>query len=423
MSEEGKILAGLDLCEEEAQLTWYDEKKREPESLNASGETVGEQEDCLIPAVLAVKPESGEWLFGQDALRAGDGAVKIDGLLRRIREGEAYERDGMSFSPEFLLERFLRKVLTILTNRFPGKRIAALAVTLKEADPVPVTAVYRVLQALGLGRDRAVVQSHSQSFVHYTLNQPKDIWMNDVGLFELDRQGLMYYQLGINRRMVPMTVMVNKEDLSGTFGYDLIEDKLPVEQLDYIFDNLARSVLHKKIVSTLYITGKGFDGTWADETLKGLCVGRRVFKGRNLYAKGACYTAKELLEEEKPDYLVLDEEMLPATVKVRLYSDARMLDCVLVQAGTPWYEAESRITIILDDTDEIDFVVSNPMKKESIHQVMTLDGFYKRENKTCRLALSIRFLDRITAVVTVRDLGFGDFYPSGHRIWEQILIL
>ena len=423
MGDEKSLFAGLDLCRTEAQLTWFDERKMEPESLRVSGEAAAAAGEYLIPMVLAVKPGNKEWLFGQEAVRADDKAVKIDRLIERILTGEGFEQEGMSFSPEFLLERYLRKVLSILKGKFPNQTITRLTVTTEDSQPVLISAVYRVLQMLGIGRDRALVQSHSQSFMHYTLNQPKDIWMNDVGLFELDRKGLMYYQLSINRRMVPMTAMITKEDLSATFGYDLIEDRLPPEQLDYIFDNLARSVLHKKIVSTLYITGKGFEGTWADETLKALCVGRRVFKGQNLYAKGACYAARELWKKSGPDYILLDEEMLPASVKVRLYTDARMTDYVLVQAGTPWYEASNQICVILDDTKEFEFIISNPMKKESVHQVMTLDGFYERGNKLTKLSLSIHFLDRITAVITVRDIGFGEFAPSRHRIWEQQLLI
>lgn len=419
MSEEKILLAGLDLCEDETQLACYDAVTKEPESVSVSDDP----SDYLIPTVLAVKPDTKEWLFGKEAAKNPAGAVRIDRLLSRILKGETFELGGMVYSPEFLLERYLRKVLGVLKARFPDASTRKLTVTLTESDPVLINAVYRVLKEMGIGRDRAVVQNHSQSFMHYTLSQPKDLWMNDVGMFELDQKGLNYYQLSVNRRTVPMTAAVAREDLSATFGYDLIEDELPPEQLDYIFDNLARSVLHKKIVSTLYITGKGFAGNWADETLKGLCVGRRVFKGQNLYAKGACYASLRMYGNDRQDYILLDEQMLPATLKIRLYEDARMADYVLAAAGTPWYEAQNEIDVILDDTAEFDFVVSNPLKRESAHQLMTLDGFIRRENKTNRMNISVRFLDRNTAVIAVRDRGFGGFYRSDHRIWEQILLL
>ena len=48
---------------------------------------------------------------------------------------------------------------------------------------------------------------------------------------------------------------------------------------------------------------------------------------------------------------------------------------------------------------------------------------YVRENKTIRLQIRLHFLNRETAVITVKDTGFGAFYENGYRIWEQILKL
>ena len=67
MGDEKSLFAGLDLCRTEAQLTWFDERKMEPESLRVSGEAAAAAGEYLIPMVLAVKPGNKEWLFGQEA--------------------------------------------------------------------------------------------------------------------------------------------------------------------------------------------------------------------------------------------------------------------------------------------------------------------------------------------------------------------
>ena len=157
MGDEKSLFAGLDLCRTEAQLTWFDERKMEPESLRVSTEAATAAGEYLIPMVLAVKPGNKEWLFGQEAVRADDKAVKIDRLIERILTGEGFEQEGMSFSPEFLLERYLRKVLSILKGKFPNQTITRLTVTTEDSQPVLISAVYRVLQMLGIGRDRALV--------------------------------------------------------------------------------------------------------------------------------------------------------------------------------------------------------------------------------------------------------------------------
>ena len=64
--------------------------------------------------------------------------------------------------------------------------------------------------------------------------------------------------------------------------------------LSYAFLNAAQTALHKQYVTTIYVTGKGFEGEWSNEALKELCMGRRIFRGQNLFTHGSCYAAIEL---------------------------------------------------------------------------------------------------------------------------------
>ena len=54
-------------------------------------------------------------------------------------------------------------------------------------------------------------------------------------------------------------------------------------------------------------------------------------------------------------------------------------------------------------------------------EAIRLDGIPRRENKTIRLHLTLKFMDKLTAIVRVKDTGFGDFYKTNYRVWEQIL--
>ena len=54
---------------------------------------------------------------------------------------------------------------------------------------------------------------------------------------------------------------------------------------------------------------------------------------------------------------------------------------------------------------------------------MNLKNLHRRENKTTRVAVKVTFLDRDTAVCTVSDLGFGQFFPCSYRVWEKIIAL
>lgn len=37
--------------------------------------------------------------------------------------------------------------------------------------------------------------------------------------------------------------------------------------------------------------------------------------------------------------------------------------------------------------------------------------------------MSVEFVDVHTCVVTLRDKGFGELYPSSNRVWEKIIYI
>ena len=57
--------------------------------------------------------------------------------------------------------------------------------------------------------------------------------------------------------------------------------------------------IEKKVVSSVFLTGQGFENNWYPLSLEGIHVnGRRAFIGNNLYSKGACYHAWHQTREE-----------------------------------------------------------------------------------------------------------------------------
>ena len=196
------------------------------------------------------------------------------------------------------------------------------------------------------------------------------------------------------------------------------------EQIAYAFLNAANTVLYKQLVTTIYITGSGFEAPWANEALQKLCAGRRVFRGQNLFTKGACYAARELSGEGKLDYcLFLDEEMIASNVSIRLYHDAAMQDVLLAKAGTLWADVDCSVDVIPDDEDEIQIIIQDVLKHETRAHMLSLSGFAGRKNKMTRFTIRLRFADRNTCIVTLKDNGFGEFCPSSNRVWERYIKL
>ncbi len=419
MSEERKLVVGMDLCNDYTQLSLYNHSKYEAETFFINAE----EQEYRIPTVLAVREDTKEWLYGKEALQCG--YERKGHLLKNfLKYSQAsIEIYGIQFSRAQIYERFLRKVLLLLKKDYPNDSIHRLVITLKKAEPELMKELYIALETMGLKKDRVHIQSHEQSYLYFALSQKKELWMNDVALFEYDKDGLTYYQIGIDRRSRPMLVGLEKKDFSDTMTYSMIKEK--PESLSYMFDNITTSVFHKQIISTIYLTGEGFEANWIKPLLQQLCIGHRLFIGQNLYCYGACYAAKEESQGERfGEFAFLSSESLPYSVSMSLYTGGEMKTVTLVETATPWYEVKQRFNVILDEEKELTFVLRDAIKKTTQTRILTLEGLESelRMERGTRLEIRLSSNKEKELIVTIKDKGFGAMYPSSNRIWEKIIV-
>lgn len=341
----------------------------------------------------------------------------MDNLLGKLMSGESTSVGETMALPEFLLEKFISRTLTMLRQRYSNKGIARLVLTSRNLNAEMREKLYGILEKLGILKDRAKVVSYTECFMYYVLSQKPDIRANDVGLFDYSEKGLLYYQLTIGRKKHPAPVVVNSYDLSAEFPYALLqmEDE---ERMSGRFEDAAQKLLYKRLISSLYFTGQGFEGSWPDPVLQKLCTGRRVFKGQNLYTRGACYAAKVMKEGGMDGFFFLGEDRIAGTISMKVSKNARDASVIFAKAGDDYHDIHHTIQVILEDEDTLDFTVSSLIRKEDVHIFLTLDGLSEKNNKLSSYAVSLRFADKNTAVVLVKDLGFGDIHKTSHRIWE-----
>lgn len=417
--ESRSLVVGIDLGVEYTQIC-VKREGQEPESICVSPGN----DRFLIPTALCIRNDTKDWLFGEDAIRCRNREAGwfLSDLLGKVTRQETVTIYDMEFTGAMLLERFIRKVLSALKQRYIQDTIERVAVTVQELNDNLEAAIYQSLETVGVRRDRATVQNHLLSFMYYAVSQPKELWAADVSLFDFRPEGMFYYQLSASRRTAPVAISAQTADLSDLMDYEMLET-MSDKQLAYTFRTITDKVISRQILSAVYVTGSGFEGTWCDGVLRELCTARRVFKGQNLYVKGAAYAAAAPNEPKLQDFLFLTEDMLRATVSIRMFRDNRISDYPLVAAGTKWNEVNAKTVGILDDTDEVFFTVLNAVRKETKHVVMNLRNLHRRENKTTRVSVGIRCIDRDTAVITVKDLGFGQFYPNSYRVWEKVITL
>ncbi len=94
----------------------------------------------------------------------------------------------------------------------------------------------------------------------------------------------------------------------------------------------------KKVVSSVYLTGEGFENNWYPNSLKVLCNGRRAFIGNNLYSKGACYSSMRYADpyDDGPIYLDGDKDDRTDLPAYAYWGQEGWYP--IVAWGTHWYE-------------------------------------------------------------------------------------
>ena len=96
---------------------------------------------------------------------------------------------------------------------------------------------------------------------------------------------------------------------------------------------------------------------------------------------------------------------------------------MLAKAGTPWYQVDYEVDLIADGEEELQIRVYHVRDKSTHTHILPMDGIQGRIDRKARIGLQIRFAGVDKCIFTIRDKGFGNFFPSSHRIWEETIIV
>ena len=187
------------------------------------------------------------------------------------------------------------------------------------------------------------------------------------------------------------------------------------------FERLAGEALQQK-ASSLFVTGRGFEGEWVSDVLRLLSGGRRVFRGQNLYTQGACYAGAELFRKENNvDFSVLTPEQITVDVSLIAENPDREEGVLLAKAGELYREVYARAEVILDATDKLTFGIL-PAGSTVQRAVRVAPGLTElRGDRTSRYEVRVFFAKRDLLVIQLKETGFGAFYPSTYRIYEELV--
>jgi len=413
------LIIGYDLCNDYSRISCYNEKKKEPESIC----TVGDKISHRIPAVLFKDRLTQEWSFGEEALqnvKEKDGWL-FENFVAGYEEVPLLSVYGEQYEKRELIETFVTLSLALLNHYYPSNRIETIIFTTPELSPKLIVDLKALKNLPQFEESQIDVQSHIASYEYYALSQNKDLWRHDVGLFEYDAKGLTYYHLSISRRHHPIIVEASAFPLSAYLNYEDYQNCSGPE-LDKRFLEIVKEVMSQKIISTVYLCGEGFETDWMNLSLKTLCMNRRVFKGQNLYAKGACYSGLLESQETKNDeFVILNDDIVSKWVYIRGSHGKEKMRYELVKAGDYWYNINQNVEFVLDQTETINLYVRDIRTNKEIGIPLKLEALPEREPKTTRIAFNLSFENSKICNIVMQDAGFGSLFKATDRTWKKHL--
>ncbi|MBO6259209.1 MAG: hypothetical protein J6N47_00110, partial [Lachnospiraceae bacterium] len=309
-----KTVLGIDLTDEYTQIS-YGTLSGDVQTYSLSDT----DERLSIPSILAKKAGENIWFAGEEAIEQvslGE-AVAVDKILAGAVSGSVREIDGMEYDPVELLALFLKKCLSKLSTVSPLERVVSVTITVDDTKASTIETLTEAISIIRIKQEQFFFLSHAEAGYHFILHQKQELQASDVLVCDLRADGLHTMLYSKNYRTTPVVVLVDEKHYSNFKPEFFEEDEIQKKKnKDAEFLTICRTILEGRRTSAVYLLGDGFSGEWFPDTLKYLCVGRRIFLGSNLFSKGACLGAVEKNSSVKAEkgYVFLGPERLKANL-------------------------------------------------------------------------------------------------------------
>lgn len=413
MNETRDLIIGIDFGKKYSQICYYDRKAEEARSLPVKvGSSLFETPTCLCR-----RAEQGDYCIGLEAeyFAREKGGFLMDDLYGISMMQDKVRVAGEKKEPWELLGYFLGGMLKFLGVSEVEKNVRYLTVSMETMDSVQVANLQKAAGFLGIPEERFSLLDYEESFYYYVFTQKVETWNRSVGWYSFAGNRVTFRKLVMSTGTRP--VLVRLENPAET---ELREEP---EERDEDFYKFVKDTLGTDLYSSIQMNGEGFDQEWAGKSVKLLCYQKRkVFYGNNLFAAGACGAgAEKIINRRLKGYRYLGSSLVTKDVGMEMRVMGAPAYYPLLVSGTNWYECRASCELILDNTEELVFVVNTMGESEKKRMGMLLPDLPQRPNKTTRLSLKLQYISRKECRITVRDLGFGEMFPSSGKVWEEVV--
>lgn len=383
------VLLGLDVDQMYTQISYYSD----------------EVDDVMFyPNILFYSDKTKQWYAGEEAQQRQEQEL---GTMLQDWEQLLKEQTILVQKESYDAKQLFIKMLALHIKNLDRKTsIARIAITAKETQflfPHMEIDLNRELEE----EVSVYCISHATAFTSFVLHQEECTGVKNVGLFQYEGEELFYHYLGrtVAGDMLQVLQIPLYEEWKEAKG----------QTKDERFASMMVDLFYRYKTSIVYLMGDGFDGDWMEKTLQVLCHNRRAFIGQNLFAKGAVYFALEESAKRNPKLLANNLCLYDIGVAANVKGQAWFMP--ILGGGCDWYGRKACVQMIVEEGEEIEIVYQNLRTKEVEKESMKLDGIPKRPPMTTKVEMEIVYTSNHTGYIKIKDLGFGELYPTSHRIW------
>lgn len=424
-----KIAIGIELRNDFSQISYCMLNQSVPDTYSM----VAGREEYNVPTVLCkVKDKqeyhSDKWLFGREAIDVANNreGYLVEDLILLAKNQTSIEVDEKEYPIDLLLSLFIKKCLLAIVPSGKLEDIISIAFTLKDLDDKVMQVLKTAVSQIPRCDVKVTFMSHQDCFYQYLIHQPREMWLHDVVLYDYREEGIISYYFHTNNQVTPCVCFMEKDffpqmRMNEISSYSNEQRDAYLVQLDETFMEINHKMCDEKQISAVFLLGDLFANEWCKQSIKFLCKQGRVFQGTNLFSKGACYGARELVLPSTliDEFCFLSEEKLKCNIGILCHEMGKDTTKTLLKAGMNWYEARADLDVILVKDNHISLVIS-PLDGENVRIAeITLEGFAARGNRTNRMGIHLEMTDTSTVLVEIKDKGFGDFFPSTGQVWRE----
>lgn len=382
------LLIGIDIQENSSQLCFFDVQTKEPQNI----------------------------LFS-------DKRTMLDNPVPLSKWGDI-SKNG-SYGEMEQLVNYIATLIEYAKKLANVREIGRICITVCDFQVDILDAISVIMNRLMIPREQWMIIGHEESYAYYAYNQKRELYASGVMLVDYGVSGITAHLMSNGKYNNNEVIMENRYVLDSEDIKAVPKGEKTLEDVEDEIINWLAPTLQDYIVSSLYLTGAGFNvNKFPDELRRFFCNRRKVFAGQNIFVKGACFAAYEDSCKGKMENVILAcNNRVTTGIELNIVERGVPKRLRVIKPGTNWYQARRKLDFILGDVSKITLIMKPCDTSKEYYEEIDISEIPYRKGKMTRIGMDFQFNSDSRCTITVKDKGFGEFVKSsGKVVYKEINI-